>query len=254
MKVLIFEDEQLAQERITKLLAEYSPDIEIIGIVESVSSGIEWFKANQNPDFILMDVQLDDGISFEVFEYIDITAPVIFTTAYDEYAIKAFKVNSVDYLLKPISFEELKTAIDKLKSIYFDNKKTDLHLTYKQISDLIGKEAGRFKERFLIKVRQRYKSILTQDIAYFFIEENAVFAHTESGKEYGIDFTLNQLEEKLDPKLFFRINRKYIVNINYISDIFSYSSNRLKLNLTTETKEDMIISRDKNMKFKKWID
>ena len=254
IKLLIFEDEKLAQDRIIQLINEYDTDIEIVGVIETVASGIEWFKKNQNPDLILMDVQLDDGISFEIFEYVSITAPIIFTTAFDEYAIKAFKLNSVDYLLKPFSADELTQAINKYKSIHFSKKESGQYMNFQQLLENINKEAEKFKERFLIQVKEHYKSVLAQDIAYFFIIENAVFLHDKNNKEYAIDFTISQLEKILNPKDFFRINRQYLINIKFIKDIIVYSNNRLKLNLNIDSPDDMIVSRERIKEFKRWMD
>ena len=254
MKVLIFEDEKLAQDRLIQLLNEYDAEIEILDVIESVAMGIEWFKKNQNPDLILMDIQLDDWISFELFEYVSITAPIIFTTAFDEYAIKAFKLNSVDYLLKPLSADELAQALNKFKSVYFLKKESNQSINIQQIIESISKDTDYFKERFLIKVSEHYKSILTQDIAYFFIVENAVFLHDKNNRDYAVDFTISQLEKKLNPKDFFRINRKHLINIKFIKDILIYSNNRLKLKLTTESQDDMIVSRERIKSFKNWMD
>ena len=254
MKVLIFENEKPAQDRLIQLIKEYDTDIDILGVVESVAMGIEWFKKHQNPDLILMDIQLDDGICFELFEYVNITVPIIFTTAFDEYAIKAFKLNSVDYLLKPLSANELAQALNKFKNVHFFNKESNRNINIQELIEVISKDTESFKERFLIKVMEHYKSILTHDIAYFFIVGNAVFLHDNNNREYAVDFTISQLEKKLNPKDFFRINRKYLINIKFIKDILIYSNNRLKLILIVESQDDMIISRERINEFKKWMD
>jgi len=246
MKVVIVEDERLASKRLESLLVKAEPGIEIIQILESVEDAINWFSQNSKPDLIFMDIQLDDGISFEIFDAVKIDAPVIFTTAYNEYAIRAFKVNSVDYLLKPIEQEALETAIQKFKKLFAESGDFETKL-----ARVIGQISTQYKTRFFIKVGIRFKSIPVESICSFFVEERNTFLTTTEGKNYDLDHSLDQLQKMVDPKLFFRINRNYLVNINCIDEIISYSTNRLKLKLG---KTEQIVSRDKVTDFKEWMD
>jgi DNA-binding LytR/AlgR family response regulator len=246
MKVVIVEDEQLASKRLESLLKKAEPGIEILQILESVEDAINWFSQNPKPDLIFMDIQLDDGISFEIFDSVKIEAPVVFTTAYNQYAIRAFKVNSVDYLLKPIDEEALATAIKKFKKLFAEPVDFET-----KIAKVIGQISTLFKSRFFIKVGIRFKSIPIENICSFFVEERNTFLTTTEGKNYDLDYSLDQLQKIIDPNLFFRINRNYLVNINCIDEIVGYSTNRLKLKMG---KMEQIVSRDKVSEFKQWMD
>jgi DNA-binding LytR/AlgR family response regulator len=250
MKVLIIEDEKPAADKLKRLLADKVNDIIILDILETVESSINWFLNNPSPDLIFMDIQLADGISFEIFESVKIEAPVIFTTAYDQYAIRAFKVNSIDYLLKPIEAEMLVKSIEKYRSLYpsakFDDKKIDF--LYDQL-------IKKYKTRFFIKLGTHCRSVMTDEIRYFFIVERSTFMKTMQGKIFDVDYSLDQLEKMLDPERFFRINRKFIINIDTITDIITWSSNRLKLKLSNEEENyDLVVSREKVSDFKRWLD
>lgn len=248
MKVLIIEDEKLAADRLKDLLLQTEPETEILAILESVEESVNWLIQNPSPELIFMDIQLDDGISFEIFDAVNIEAPVIFTTAYNEYAIRAFKVNSVDYLLKPIEKEALETALEKFKKIYPEKKvETQLSKVYEQL-------IKPWKTRFFVKVGVRFLSIPVEEICCFFVEERASFLRTQAGKSYDLDFSLDQLQKKVDPAIFFRINRNFIVNINFISEMISYSSNRLKIKMMNFEDEGLIVSREKVSEFKQWMD
>lgn len=249
MKVVIVEDELLAAEKLQRLLNQVDSSIEILQVLESVEESVNWFSQNEMPDLIFMDIQLDDGISFEIFDTINIEAPIIFTTAFDEYAIRAFKVNSVDYLLKPIELESLKLAISKFKKVFSEqvNFGTNISKVFEQLSK-------NYKSRFFIKVGIKFQSVQVKDICSFFVEERNTFLQTQKGKTYDLDNSLEQLQKLIDPKLFFRVNRNYMVNINCIDEIISYSTSRLKLKLKTGTSGDLIISRDKVSEFKRWMD
>ena len=249
MRVVIVEDELLAAEKLQNLLVKVDSEINVLQVLESVEESINWFSQNKMPDLIFMDIQLDDGISFEIFDAVKINVPVIFTTAYDKYAIKAFKVNSVDYLLKPIDFESLELAIIKFKKIFAENR--NLETKFSQVFEQLSKN---YKSRFFIKTGMKYQSIQTEDICCFFVEERNTFLRTQKGKTYDLDNSLEQLQKLIDPGLFFRINRNYTVNINCISEIISYSTSRLKIKLTTKNSNDLIVSRDKVSKFKRWMD
>lgn len=247
MKVLIIEDEQPASQKLVRLLKDIDKNIGIAGILESVEKATNWLSENPHPEIIFMDIQLEDGICFEIFENIDIKTPVIFTTAYDQYALKAFAVNSVDYLLKPIEASALEKAIHKYESLH---KKIGLN-----IEDLVNKLQPRTRERFLIKVGEHYKSVQTADIECFYIRERCNFLHTVTGKDYAVDFSLDKTENMVDDKRFFRVNRDFIINYSAIHDIIAYSSSRLKLILKGwPESEDILVSRERVAGFKKWMD
>jgi DNA-binding LytR/AlgR family response regulator len=250
MNVLIVENEKPAIAELSRLLKKIDSTVNIAGTTESVESTINWFQSNTSPDLLFMDIQLDDGLCFELFESMKLNIPVIFTTAYDEYMLSAFKVNSVDYLLKPIEETPLRIAIEKFKTIHYQKAISNdllIHLSK-------GLNTG-YKTRFLIKVGEHYKSIQTNEISCFYILERAVFIRTFSDKEYSVDYSLDYLQETIDPDKFFRINRNCIININAIGDILSYSSSRLKIKLNNDKPiYDLIVSKDKVSEFKKWID
>jgi len=249
MNVLIIEDERLAAEKLLKLLSESGKEINVQAILESVEASINWLSNNPSPDLIFMDIQLDDGVCFEIYESIEITTPVIFTTAYDEYAIKAFKVNSVDYLLKPIDLEDLIKAIDKYQDLYKDHE-----VSNDKISHIYDQLVKKFKTRFFVKIGIHFQSVIVEDIACFFIQERGTFLKTKVGKNYDLDYSLDQVQKMVDPEQFFRINRNYIINLDSITDIVGYSSNRLRVMLKNFDHLDLIVSRDKTTEFKRWLD
>lgn len=248
MRVLIVEDEQIAADRLIRLISEIDKSIEIVEHLDSVKSTISWFGKNDEPDLLFLDIQLADGLSFEIFEEHKIKCPIIFTTAYSEYAIKAFKVNSIDYLLKPISSEDLTGAIDKYKA---QNLTGNVDTTV--LIDML-QQSNSFKERFIIKVGEHLKSVLTSDTEIFYSFEKATFLMSKSGQRFIIDFTLDQLEGMVDPKMFFRVNRKQIIHIDGISDIITYSTSRLRLKLNIYNEEEIIVARDRVGDFKSWLD
>ena len=252
MKVLIIEDEPIAANRLVDLLKKYDEKIEISAKISSVKKSVKWFNENVEPDLVFMDIQLADGLSFDIFEQIKINCPIIFTTAYDEYAIKAFKVNSVDYLLKPIDFSELTYSIEKYKT-NFNVKSDDASIQYSHIEEVINNLTNKYKDRFVVKVGLYIKPIETSNIVYFYSMEKATYIHTNDKRNYVIDFSLEQIEKLVNPKMFFRINRKYIININAIDDIVSFSKSRMKINLQDSDVEDFIVSREKVNKFKNWL-
>lgn len=249
MKVVIVEDERLAAEKLAGLLMQIEPRIEIVKMLESVEESVNWFAENAAPDLIFMDIQLDDGISFEIFESVKIQAPVIFTTAFDQYAIRAFKVNSVDYLLKPIAREELAGALTKFKTLNEDTEGLE-----EKVSRVIGQLARKYKSRFLIRIGMRFQSVPVSKICTFFVEERNTFLQTSDGKRYDLDESLDQLQQVIDPEQFFRANRNFLININCIDEMVAYSTNRLKLKLANGPAEGVIVSRDKVSEFKRWMD
>ena len=250
MNILIIENEKPAADKLIRLLMKIDKSINILGVIETVEGAINRLQENPQPDLILMDIQLDDGLCFEIFETANIDIPVIFTTAYDEYILKAFKVNSIDYLLKPIEEGLLNSALTKFKKLYAD--KDPFKRDFKQI---LFEFRNQFKSRFLIKIGDKYRSVPIGEISHFHINERSVFLSDLQGKDYGIDYSLEQLQTMLDPRKFFRINRECIVNLESISLMYSYSSSRLQLTLKNMEKSDLfVVSRDKVSEFKRWID
>jgi DNA-binding LytR/AlgR family response regulator len=249
MKVLIIEDERPATQKLRRLLADIDPEIEIVQVLESVEKAINWLTDNSFPDLIFMDIQLEDGICFEIFEKIKISIPVIFITAYNEYALKAFKVNSVDYLLKPVNRDELEKAI--LKYRQFHKKELD----YAKVEELFTQLQPKKKERFLIKIGEHYKSIQIADILCFFIRERNCFMRIRTGRDYPVDYSLDKVEMLVDPLQFFRVNRDFIISFSSIRDVIAYSSSRLKIMLEGWSNDiEIVVSRDRVADFKNWMD
>lgn len=246
--ILIIEDEKLNADRLQRLIKTIRPKASIIGVLDSIADSVDWFKTNQNPDVVMMDVRLADGISFDIFARVDISCPIIFTTAYDEYAVRAFKYNSIDYLLKPVEPEELETAFEKLESFVAGQQEKSLEglLNY-----LKPKE---FRSRFLLPYRDGYKSLLVEDIIYFYSELKITRATLHTGTEEIVPQTLEELEQQLDPKLFFRANRQFIVYINAIQQIHNYFNGKLKIDIKNDPDVEIIVSREKANLLKNWLD
>lgn len=251
IKVIIIEDEKPSARRLQRMLSIIG--IEAKAMLHSVSEAVAWFKVNEHPDLILLDIQLSDGLSFEIFERVEVKSAIIFTTAYDEYALKAFKLNSIDYLLKPIDDEELETAIEKFKDNHADPH--DLMVDINQIKKLLINPLDRdYKKRFTIKVGQHLRVVDTEDIECFYSEQKATYCCTIDRKNYLLDFSLEQLEDKLDPVKFYRVNRKFIINLEGISDIISYTNSRLQVKLKHFSDQEIIVSRERVKDFKKWLE
>ncbi|MCF8369710.1 MAG: LytTR family DNA-binding domain-containing protein [Bacteroidales bacterium] len=251
MRVLIIEDEKLNADHLEELILKYDASIDLLGRIGSVKKGIEWFNTNQHPDLAFFDIQLGDGLSFEIFEKTEVLCPIIFTTAYNEYALNAFKVNSVDYLLKPIDFDELKIAIDKYKKNFAKEEIPIQRLVYDNILNML---TDNYKQRFVVKVGEHIKSIPVTNILYFYSLEKATFMHTTDNRNFVIDYSVEQLETLVDPNKFFRINRKFLISLESIQDIISYSNSRLRLELKYNNDMDAIVAREKVVKFKEWLD
>ena len=251
MKVLIFEDEKLASDRLIELLQELNPSAEVVAAIKSVEAGQLWFENNDCPDLIISDIQLLDGTSFEIFEHAKTSCPVIFTTAYDEYAIQAFEVNSIDYLLKPIQSEKLKKALDK-----YDQRNTSTAVfDFEQLKALIQARSNpSYKSRFLVKVGQRIQAVPVEKIAYFYTRDKLTYLVSFEGKKLPLDHTLEEIDEMLNPKDFFRANRKFIVHFDSVSDIHPYFKGRVKLGLNPPIDDEIVISTEKTPSFKKWLD
>lgn len=253
MKVLIIEDEHLTAERIRTLLLQIDPTITVMGIIDSVKTAVQWFNNNEKPDLVFMDIQLADGLSFDIFEQIPLEYPIIFITAYQEYAIKAFKVNSVDYLLKPISEADLRAAITKYQR-YFNNEINLPQIGNNLLSDIKQMIHKSYKTRFMIRVGDHVKSVEVNDILYFFSLDKGCYLHTSNNRNYVIDYTLDSLVDLLDPLRFHRINRRYIVSPGAITDMINLSGSKLKVLLAHSSDTDIYISRDRLAAFKGWLD
>jgi len=251
MQVIIIEDEKPSARRLQRLLNKLG--IQVDTLLHSVKESIQWFEKNDHPDLIFLDIQLSDGLSFEIFDAVKITSPIIFTTAYDEYALQAFKLNSIDYLLKPIDEEELEAAINQYKvqlprkqavTIDFDDIK-------KMLTNPIERE---YKKRFSIKVGQHLKLINIDEIECFYSENKGTYVHTTGGRNYLLDTTLEQLEKELEPQTFFRINRKFFVNIHAIKDMINYTNSRLQIKLNSFKDQEVIVARERVKDFKAWLE
>jgi DNA-binding LytR/AlgR family response regulator len=249
MKILLIEDEDPAAKRLQKMLLEIEPDAEVSDNIVSVSSAIKWLGANPLPDLIISDIQLSDGISFEIFKAVEILCPVIFTTAYDQYAIEAFTVNSIDYLLKPIKKDELANAIAKFKKIQPATPAIDIHQLLKSFSN----QSQEYKKRFVVRYGEHIKTINIEEVAFFYTEDKVNFLTTKEGRRFAIDFNLDSLESMLDPKTFFRINRQYIIGIHSIAEMFAYSKSRVLVKLNPAAKHETIVSTERSAEFKLWL-
>jgi DNA-binding LytR/AlgR family response regulator len=251
MKILIIEDEPQAAQRIEKLVLSLIPEAVILQKIDTVKKAVLWFKENPPPDLTLMDIQLADGISFQIFEQVDIKSPIIFTTAYDEYALKAFKVNSIDYILKPVDKDELGKALQKLRAFAGQE---DSKQVLENISQAVQMLMKKYKSRFVIKVGEHLKTIDVSEIRYFYSQDKATFCVTNEQRNFVLDYTLEQLEEMVSPENFFRINRKYFISANAIQDIIHYTNSRLRLVLKASTDNDIIVARERVQEFKDWLD
>jgi DNA-binding LytR/AlgR family response regulator len=249
-KVLIIEDEQPAAKRLEKMLLDISSDFEIIQRCDSIESGVQFFETGIMPDLVMLDVQLGDGLSFEIFKKVEISCPVIFTTAYDEYAIKAFELNSIDYLLKPINKEKLERSIEKFRKIHQQSLQTD----WKIIASLLDKDKRAYKQRFLVYVGEHLHSLQTSDIAYIYSIEKSTFLMSKSGKSYAIDMSLDKLESLLSPMDFYRTNRQYIVSFGSIKKIQLLSKSRIKLHLEPIPTDEILVSTARTHDFREWLD
>ena len=251
MKVIIIEDEKPSARRLQRMLEQL--DIQAETMLHSVEESLEWFQNNQHPDLIFLDIQLSDGLSFEIFEHISIQSAVIFTTAYDEYALQAFKLNSIDYLLKPIDADDLKNAVDKFRERM--PKQEAVTLDFNDIKKLLVNPIEReYKKRFSVKVGQHLKLINIDEIECFYSENKGTYLHTTEGRNYLLDTTLEQLEDVLEPQTFFRINRKFFVSINAIKDMLSYTNSRLQIKLNSYKEQEVIVARERVKAFKDWLE
>ena len=251
LRILIIEDEEPAAKRLLKMIREIEPAIELLDSIETVSAAIKWFMENDPPDLVFSDIQLADGTSFDIFKEVKLICPVIFITAYDQYAIDAFKLNSIDYLLKPLKKDELLAAITKFK------KTRPAEVPSFDINKLLqayNPKNQPYKTRFIVRYGEHIKTIQTDELAYFYTEDKVNFLTTHEGKRFAIDFNLDTLETLLDPKLFFRINRQFIVSISSIAEMFAYTKGRVLIKLKPPAKQETIVSTERSADFKTWLD
>ena len=251
MKVIIIEDEKPSARRLQRMLN--SLDIKVETLLHSVKESIDWFQNNEHPDLIFLDIQLSDGLSFEIFDAVNITSAIIFTTAYDEYALQAFKLNSIDYLLKPIDDEELETAVNQYKTRMPPQQ--SVTLDFNEIKKMLTNPIERdYKKRFSVKVGQHLKLVNIDEIECFYSENKGTYLHTAEGRNYLLDTTLDQLQDELEPHTFFRVNRKFFVNIHAIKDMISYTNSRLQIKLKSFNEQDVIVARERVKDFKNWLE
>ncbi len=255
MRVLIIEDELPAQRLIEDLIKEIDADIDIVGCLNSIVSSVEWLKENEHPEIILLDIQLSDGLSFEIFKQVAIFSMIIFTTAYDEYAMQAFKVNSLDYLLKPIDKQELQLAFEKYHqySKQFIREKNSV-TDFSEIASLINSERKEYRKRFVIQSNESFYYLPVSEIAFFYITEGVTFAVTYEKREYLINVTLESLTEQLNPNDYFRVNRQFIININAIKRVHIHFNGKLKIETEPTFSQEILVVKNKVAGFKRWID
>lgn len=249
MNLLIVEDEERNANKLIRLLQEIEPNSTIIGVIESIKECVQWLNKNAAPDLIFMDVRLEDGLCFKIFEQVDITTPVIFTTSYDEYALKAFKVNSLDYLMKPIQEVDLREALVKYKKIY----NSQLNDSIKDILVNINKKENAFRSRFLIPYKDGFKTIKIDELDFIYSEQKITHLVLKDKSEFIVSQTMEELEEELNPVVFFRANRQHILNVDSIGSIHNYYNGKLKITLERAPKREVIVSREKAPIFKNWL-
>lgn len=254
LNILIVEDETPAAEKLERYLQRYSTDIKVKAVCDSIETSVAWLKENQSSiDLVFMDIQLKDGLSFNIFKEVAVQKPVIFVTAYNEYALEAFKVNSIDYLLKPVTFTDLSASLQKFENLRAQMATTEAK--QEKIKSLAESSTVKtYKERFMVKVGDHIRSITIDQVLFFFADGRDVYLVTTQLRKFIIDFTLEALEEVLHPKNFFRVNRSYIVHIPFIQDVVMYSNSRLKISTQPAWDKEIIVSREKVSEFKDWFD
>ena len=249
MDVIIIEDERRAANMLERLIVEADPSMIIVAKLESVRESVRFLRKNKNISLIFSDIQLGDGLSFEIFEKTELSCPIIFTTAFNQYAINAFKANGIDYLLKPVKIGDLEKAITKFKQFSKSAPITDIMA----IANLLLERKSEYKSRFMIKVGEKIKLIPVEDIPAFYSMEKATFIFTSKQRNYVIDYSLDQLQTLLNPERFFRINRKFIVSLDYIDEIIAWSNSRLKIKIPGIEEENIIVARERTREFKEWL-
>lgn len=253
MKVLIVEDEPPAARHLVRLLRRYDAAIQVLAITSSVEETVQWLRSNRRPDLIFLDIHLADTLSFNIFEQVEVEAPVIFTTAYDQYALKAFKVNSIDYLLKPIDLDELKQAFEKLRAL--SSQTFAPAVSAEQIRAAWQMLSRPYKSRFMVKVGDHLKPVPADDIQCFYSRHKMTYLYTSGGRSYPTEYSLTEIEDLVDPMEFFRVSRQYIVRAAAIVDVVAYGASRLKVKLAGfKTEEEIVVSRERVADFKEWLD
>jgi DNA-binding LytR/AlgR family response regulator len=250
IRTLIIEDEEPAARRLQTLLNNIDPDISVIGIVDTIKTAVRWFENNPAPDLIMLDIQLGDGLSFEIFKQIKVDTYVIFTTAYDEYAIKAFELNSIDYLLKPVDEKRLSGSIEKFRRF----KTSEPIVSIGRLLETIENRNSKFKKRFVVSIANKIKVIETSDVAFFYSKEKNTFLCTSDNRHYPLDFSLDHVEEMLNPEIFFRVNRQYIVQYKNINKIDILSKSRIRIETNPLAAEELMVSSARTSDFRLWLD
>ncbi|WP_436515430.1 LytR/AlgR family response regulator transcription factor [Ekhidna sp. To15] len=252
MKVLIVEDEAPAFRRLEKILLEIDPTIEIVEVLDSVEDTVKWMNNHEHPDLALLDIQISDGISFQIFDQVEFKCPIIFTTAFDEYLLKAFKVNSIDYLLKPIKKEDLERSLEKYRNLQtnFSQNGVDMAALLNQIN----LSETKHKSRFLVKQGDKMLAIRSEDIVCFQSKHGVIHINTKNDKTYLSDFTLDELSNQLDPRVFFRANRQFIVSADYITSVHKYFKGKLMIEMDHFSDEQILVSSEKATSLKQWLD
>ena len=254
MKTIIIEDEYPAAERLQQLLGKLDAPVEVLTVQQSVSGAIRWLTENHPPDLIFSDIQLSDGLSFQIFDAVPVRSPIVFTTSYDEYAIKAFKVKSIDYLLKPIKLPELQGAVRKFREMQPSARAGDYALKIESLLDSLPMPGKKYKNRFLVKQQEQLLPVSREEIAYFFASNGLVCLVRHDGRQFMMDYTLEELEQLLEPMHFFRLNRQFIATLSSIAQIHTYFNGKLKLELQPRMSGEVIVSREKVPAFKEWIE
>ena len=249
-RILIVEDEEPAASRLARLLTRIDPGIEIAGTADTIDSAVDWIRTNPKPDLIMLDIQLGDGLSFEIFRKTDIESYVIFTTAYDEYAIRAFELNSIDYLLKPIDETRLSHSLEKFRKFRSFTPQVNIA----ELMEAMEKKNDRYKKRFIVNISNRIRVIDIADVAYFFTREKNTFLCTHSNRNYPLEFSLDQLEEIVNPEVFFRVSRQYLVSFKSILKIHVLSHSRIMIELSPVPPDEVLVSTARTPEFRKWLD
>lgn len=251
MKVIIIEDEEAASLRLTKILAEVDSTIEVVAVLDSIERSVDWLRNHEHPELIFADIQLADGPSFEIFSKVTVHVPVIFITAYDSYALQAFRFNGIDYLLKPIRKSDVQQSLEKFHQLR--KAGTQPPINYQEILSALTAKKNVYQKRIIVRIGQTIRTIEIADVAYFYTEEKIAFACLNDGKRLPLDFTLDELETILDPTCFFRINRQFIIYIKAIENMFAYSKSRIKVVLKPHTDAETIVSAERSAAFKEWL-
>lgn len=251
MRVVIIEDEKPNITRLKKMLIDIDPGIDVIAVLDTITESVAWFHAHPHPDVVLMDIRISDGLSFDIFPKVKFSCPVIFVTAYDEYAVRAFKVNSLDYLLKPVERDDLQQALDKVKAV---KQPPDTEELMKHLLDLLSKKEVTYRTRFMIPFRDEYRTIPVADIDFIYYSLTGTHLALRDRTQLPISLTLEELEEQLDPQVFFRVNRQHIIHADSIDKIQTYSTSKLRVVLKRDLEREVLISREKVPLFKQWLD